>query len=72
MAMADNLNAQQVALVNEELTKRTKQIIDQMNLRKWAMDAALQRTTLDQTQSVAFATAIYDFIVSDAGESTRR
>lgn len=39
-----NLNAQQIAAVNERFTQHVAKVIDQLNLRKWSIETALAAT----------------------------
>jgi hypothetical protein len=63
--MAD-LNAQQVAAVNEQFRHHIAETIKQLDLRKWAMEKALA-DKLGQ-DPIDLATRIYDFVVKPALE----
>ncbi len=65
--MADQqLNAQQVAAVNERFNQHVSQVIDQLKLRRWAAEMALAEK--GNADPVALAQKLYDFVVKPALE----
>ncbi len=65
-----NLNAQQVAAVDQQVKVHLANVIDKMTLRKWAVEQALAKTnpSVEIIDPVKFATSIYNFVVAPALE----
>ncbi len=59
------LNAQQLAQIQANAERQLRQIVEQMNLRKWAVEQVLAKTS-NTTELIHAAGEIYDFVVKPA------
>jgi len=64
-----HLSGQQMARLQEQVTAALRQTVNDMNLRKWAIDTAAEvvgDTSGDVSQLVPLAMAIFEFTIQPA------
>lgn len=61
-----NLNAQQIAAVNEEFKKHVAGVIEKLGLRRWAAEVALAEK--GNSDPIKLAQQLYDFVIAPALE----